>query len=144
MKKIISTISLSTALILASCSEDFLDLPPQDSLSQPVFFQSQADFEQAVNATYAPLRDLHETQGEGAWAMGEMRSDNTHYRHNPNFRAVQNGENIANFLPNDANAIPEQKYISNYLIIARANQILDLIDDGIVAQEVRTTEAPLG
>jgi hypothetical protein len=128
MKKAFTIISITTALVLGSCSDDFLNIPPEDSLSKPIFFQTQEDFEQAINAAYAPLRDLHEVQGEGAWAMGEMRSDNSHYRHNSNFRAVQDGENVANFLPNDANGIPENKYITNYLIIARVNQVLELID----------------
>ncbi|MBO0330316.1 RagB/SusD family nutrient uptake outer membrane protein [[Muricauda] lutisoli] len=112
-----------------SCSEDFLEIPPEDSLSQTIFFETQEDFAQAINATYAPLRNLQNVGVGGAYAMGEMRSDNTHYKYNPNYRAVQAGENVADFLVNDANFYVENKYDNNYLIIARANQILSLIDE---------------
>ncbi|MCR9065577.1 MAG: RagB/SusD family nutrient uptake outer membrane protein [Cytophagales bacterium] len=126
--------SIIIALLLFSCSEDFLDLAPEDSLSTSIFFKNQEDFEQAINGAYAPLRDLYngEDGGDGrfgSWAMGEMRSDNTHYKYNPNFRAVLDGEFIADFLPDVANEGTEYKYIKNYKIISRANQILALIDD---------------
>ncbi|EAR14590.1 MULTISPECIES: RagB/SusD family nutrient uptake outer membrane protein [Robiginitalea] len=123
MKKYIYS-SLLLAGLLTGCGEDFLELPPEDSLSQAIFFETQSDFEQAINATYAPLRDLY----SDAYIMGEMRSDNTHYRHNPNYRAVQSEENVANFLVQSPNAFVETKYDNNYLIIARANQILAEID----------------
>ncbi|MEC3965868.1 RagB/SusD family nutrient uptake outer membrane protein [Flagellimonas halotolerans] len=129
MKKIIGIITLIATGIFTSCTDDFLQLPPEDSLSQAVFFETQSDFEQAVNAAYVPLRDLQEVQGQGAWAMGEMTSDNTYYKYNPNYRAVQDGESMADFYVNNGNGILTNKYTSNYLIIARANQILALIDE---------------
>lgn len=133
MKKITYFLQLTIALFLFGCSEDFLDIPPEDSLSKSIFFESQSDFVQAINATYAPLRDLQQgPQGAnfpGAWGMGELTSDNTYYKFNPDFRAVQDGEGLADHYPNSANAAIEYKYVNNYLIIARANQILDLIDE---------------
>ncbi|MFN3136236.1 MAG: RagB/SusD family nutrient uptake outer membrane protein [Allomuricauda sp.] len=132
MKKTTYFLQLIIALFLFGCSEDFLDIPPEDSLSKAIFFESQADFEQAINATYAPLRDLQQAGGNApgsAWGMGELTSDNTYYKFNPNFRAVQDGEGLADHYPNNANATIGAKYVTNYLIIARANQILDLIDD---------------
>ncbi|MEC7770314.1 MAG: RagB/SusD family nutrient uptake outer membrane protein [Bacteroidota bacterium] len=132
MKKIITIVTLIAAGTFMSCSEDFLQLPPEDSLSQTIFFETQSDFEQAINATYAPLRDLHEVGAanfQGAWGMGELPSDNTYYKYNPNYRAVQDGESIADFYVNDGNGTITNKYTTNYLIIARANQILALIDE---------------
>ncbi|NJB70210.1 hypothetical protein GGR42_000672 [Saonia flava] len=131
MKRINIILAVFTIFTFLSCEEDFLEIPPEDSLSQTIFFQKQGDFEQAINATYAPLRDLYNIGGnnQGAWGMGELPSDNTYYRYNPSYRAVQAGESIADFYVNDGNATIENKYTINYLIIARANQILDLIDD---------------
>lgn len=131
MRKIIGIITLIAAGTFTSCSEDFLQLPPEDSLSQTIFFQTQSDFEQAINATYGPLRDLYNIGGnsQGAWGMGELTSDNTYYKYNPNYRAVQDGESIADFYVNDGNGTISIKYTTNYLIIARANQILALIDE---------------
>jgi hypothetical protein len=132
MKKIIGIISIFTAGLFLSCTDDFLQIPPEDSLSQAIFFETQSDFEQAINATYAPLRNLHQipagVNNQGAWGMGELTSDNTYYKYNGNFRAVQNGEGLADFYVNDGNGTLENKYDNNYLVIARANQILALID----------------
>lgn len=130
MKKIIGILTIIAAGAFTSCSEDFLQLPPEDSLSKAIFFQTQSDFEQAINATYAPLRDLYNIGGnsQGAWGMAELTSDNTYYKYNPNYRAVQDGESLADFYVNDGNGTISNKYTINYLIIARANQILDLID----------------
>lgn len=132
MKKIIGILTLIAIGTFTSCTDDFLQLPPEDSLSQTIFFETQSDFEQAINATYAPLRDLHEVGAanfQGAWGMGELTSDNTYYKYNPNYRAVQDGEGIADFYVNDGNGTIANKYTTNYLIIARANQILALIDE---------------
>lgn len=132
MKKIIGILTLITASTFISCTEDFLQLPPEDSLSKTIFFESQSDFEQAINATYAPLRDLHEVGAanfQGAWGMGELVSDNTYYKYNPNYRAVQDGEGLADFYVNNGNGTITNNYTTSYLIIARANQILDVIDD---------------
>lgn len=133
MKKIIGILTLIAAGTFTSCTDDFLQLPPEDSLSQTIFFETQSDFEQAINATYAPLRDLHQIPGganfQGAWGMAELTSDNTYYKYNPSYRAVQDGESIADFYVNDGNGTIANKYTTNYLIIARANQILALIDE---------------
>ncbi len=132
MRKLLYTIAITAGLLIAGCSQDFLEIPPEDSLSKTVFFESQADFEQAINAAYAPLRDLQQgppgANFPGAWGFGELTSDNTYYKYNPNYRAVQDGEGLADLYPNNANGGIEFKYVTNYLIIARANQILDLID----------------
>ena len=133
MKKIIGIITIVTTGLFLSCTDDFLQLPPEDSLSKTIFFETQRDFEQAINATYAPLRDLHQipagVNNQGAWGMGELTSDNTYYKYNGNFRAVQNGEGLADFYVNEGNGTVENKYDNNYLVIARANQILALIDE---------------
>ncbi|MBD0294936.1 MAG: RagB/SusD family nutrient uptake outer membrane protein, partial [Flavisolibacter sp.] len=46
-------------LSFTSCKKDFLEIGPQNFISSNNFFQTQADFVQAVNATYAPLRNLY-------------------------------------------------------------------------------------
>ncbi|HBT10658.1 MULTISPECIES: RagB/SusD family nutrient uptake outer membrane protein [Leeuwenhoekiella] len=133
MKSIFKIFLILFAGIMISCEEDFLQLPPEDSLSKEIFFNTQSDFEQAINATYAPLRALHEVPNgvnfQGAWGLGELTSDNTYYKYNSNYRAVQDGESLADFYVNDGNATIQNNYVTNYLIISRANQILALIDD---------------
>lgn len=115
------------ALTLGACKEDFLDVPPQTSLSTPVFFKTQADFQQAINGAYAPLRGLY-SGNNGAWAMGEQRSDNTMYKFNPSDRGSIQSEFVKDFTDDANNPIPANKYFTDYTIIARANQVLEPID----------------
>lgn len=129
MKYKISLI-IFTVLLFSSCSEEFLNVDSQTALTVSTFYNTETDFQQAVNGTYAPLRTLYNGAGEnGAWVMGEMHSDNTRYILNPNYRATIDQENLADFIHEPANGIIELKYTTNYLIIARANQVLALIDE---------------
>ncbi|NJO24640.1 MAG: RagB/SusD family nutrient uptake outer membrane protein, partial [Bacteroidia bacterium] len=116
---------------LSSCKKDFLNLPSETNLTSATFFKTQADFEKAVNGAYAPLRTLYNNpaaNNSSAYFMGEMHSDNTRYVLNPNFRATIDQEQIADFIYDPASVIATNKYTTNYLIIARANQVLALID----------------
>lgn len=114
-----------------SCDNDkFLTVVPQTALSSATFFTKEADFQQAVNAIYVPLRPMY---NEAAWALEEMHSDNTYYARNVLFGAVDNTQNVADFaVPNagglTANTIVLNIYRLNYQIIARANQVLSAID----------------
>jgi starch-binding outer membrane protein, SusD/RagB family len=117
---------------ISSCQKDFLDLPSETNLTSATYFQTKSDFENAVNGAYAPLRALYNNpaaNGSGAFFMGEMHSDNTHYILNPNFRATIDQEQVGDFINDPASAIATNKYTTDYLIISRANQVLALIDD---------------
>ncbi|HRI20947.1 MAG TPA: RagB/SusD family nutrient uptake outer membrane protein, partial [Panacibacter sp.] len=116
---------------ISACNKDFLEIPSETNLTSTTFFKTQADFEKAVNGAYAPLRDLYRSganSGTGQWLMGEMHSDNSRYILNPNFRATIDQEQVADFIYDAASTAATFKYTTNYLIIARANQILALID----------------
>lgn len=119
---------LIAGVTLSSCEDSFLELPSRTQLSTATFFKTEADFIQGVNAAYAPLRNLYNAGGAGAYLMGEQRSDNTTYMFNPGFRATQNQEAIADFTNDAANTVSTAKYVNNYQIIARANQVLAQID----------------
>jgi len=128
MKKRLIVIILA-GLALSSCHK-FLDVTPQTSLSSATFFKTESDFEQAVNAAYAPLRNI---ANDHAWCLGELHSDNTYYARNVLFGAVDNTENLADFAIPTANGITtnthvRDQYRLDYLIISRTNQILALID----------------
>lgn len=127
MKKILYT-ALSLSLFLSSCSSDFLDIPSETSLSTATFYKTEADLQQAVNATYAPLRNLYNIDNAGAWLMGEMRSDNTRYLFNSSYRGTIDQEAISDFTNQAANSVSTLKYTTNYQIIARANQVLASVD----------------
>ncbi len=115
---------------LISCNKDFLTVIPETNLSSATFFKKQADFEQAVNATYVPLRSI---VNDRAWLLSEMHSDNSYYYRNILFGATEQQEDIADFAVPTANGVTSNTHVLNqyrldYQIIARANQILALID----------------
>ena len=122
-------------IFLTGCQKDFLTVVPETALSSATFFTKEADFQQAVNGAYVPLRPIF---NERAWILGELHSDNTYYARNVLFGAVDPTENIADFaLPTStgeagkvtANDNVLQQFRYDYQIIARANQILALIDN---------------
>nr|WP_295927522.1 RagB/SusD family nutrient uptake outer membrane protein [uncultured Dyadobacter sp.] len=121
--KVILTIIIS--LGLGSCS-DFLDVAPKNAVVPANFFQSESDFAQAVNGAYAPLQSLYNNQA--SWAMGEMRSDNTHFFYNNDFRSPM-PEEIDEFVNGAENTVTADRYYIDFDMIARANKILSVIDD---------------
>ena len=129
MKPIITIIILA-GFMITSCKKDFLVVTPETNLSSATFFKTEADFKQAVNGAYVPLRNI--VNGP-AYLMGEMHSDNTYYFRNILFGATDASENIADFaLPSSGgvttNGNVTNQYRQDYQIIARTNQILTTID----------------
>ena len=127
---------LLSSSLLVGCQGDFLNLPSETSLSTAVYYKSQSDFEQAINGAYAPLRDLYNGT-YGAWAMGEMRSDNTTYKYNPNDRGTIEAEFVKNFLDDATNGVPRSKYVIDYRIISRVNHLLEPIDAVSFDQKIK-------
>jgi len=130
MKNKIVIICLVGAVLL-SCQDDFLTIVPETSLSSATFFTKEADFIQAVNAAYVPLRSI---VNDRAWLLGEMHSDNTYYARNVLFGATEQQEDIADFAVPTANGVTSNTHVLNqyrldYQIISRVNQILSSIDD---------------
>jgi len=67
--------AIIASIALASSCQKFLDLVPPSSSTVASFYKSQADFMQAVNGTYASLRDQY---GYGYYMLfTDLRSDNT-------------------------------------------------------------------
>ena len=114
-------------IVLGSCKKSFLEIPSQTNLSTAVYFKTASDFQAAINGAYAPLRGAYDGYA-GAWAMGELRSDNTMYKYNPNDRGTIQPEYIKDFLDDNTNIVTQNKYVSDYAVIARVNQVLALID----------------
>lgn len=131
MKYIYKIFLGSVFLFLIVNCEGFLEIYPETSLSSDTFFKSENDFEQAVNAVYAPLRGI---TNERTWILSELRSDNIYFGRNPNFGAREQEQDIADFaLPVSdgitSNTNVRDQYRADYQMISRANQILYTIDD---------------
>lgn len=127
MKIKYSFISILFACTVVGC-DNFLDIPSDTSLSSEVYYQSQNDFELAINGCYSFLRDLY-SGSNGAWAMGELRSDNTTYVYNPTDRGTISAEFVKDFLDDANNSVPLHKYVTNYSMISNVNYILGSIDN---------------
>lgn len=129
MKKKLLLIYILSA-VFAGC-DDFLTVYPETSLSSATFFTKEADFVQAVNGAYVPLRSII---NDRAWLLGEMHSDNTYYSRNILFGATEQQEDIADFAIPEAQGITSNTHVLNqyrldYQIIARTNQVLATIDN---------------
>lgn len=136
MKKYI--IVLAACLGLSSC-DDFLTIIPETQLTSVTFFKTETDFKQAVNASYAPLRNI---VNDRAYRLAEMHSDNTYYGRNVLFGAVDPQEDLADFSVVQSNGVTAndnvlQQWRLDYLIISRTNQILSLIDEVEFDQEAK-------
>ncbi len=124
--KIKIILALLLAILYTSCSEDFLDIPSQESLTTSVYFQTEADFESAVNGIYAPLRGWFNGVSNSL-LVGDIHSDNARYTLNPGYRATQNVETPADFIPE---ATMWSGYWNTfYQWISRCNQVIGYIDD---------------
>lgn len=129
MKKY-SILLLILLMSFSSC-DDFLTIAPETQLSSATFFKTENDFVQAVNGAYGPLRTYYNGP---AWLLGELHSDNTYYMRNVLFGAVENSEDLADFsVPVSNGTTPNTNvlaaWIQLYLIISRANQVLERIDE---------------
>lgn len=130
MKKRIILVWLA-GFVFTSCQDKFLEIIPETALSSVIFFKTEADFKQAVNGAYVPLRSI---VNDRAWLLGEMHSDNTYYSRNTLFGATEQQEDIADFAVPTANGVTSNTHVLNqyrldYQIIARTNQVLSVIDD---------------
>ena len=112
------------------CSKDTLTNLPETVVSADDFYKTEEDFRLANVGVYAPLRPLYGVglADRGAWTMGEMRSDNTCFIYNEANRGYVDIELVEQF-SDDSNGGPTaNKYQNDYIIIGRANQVLDKID----------------
>ena len=113
---------IAITLFFASCSEEFLDLTPDNAGSANNFYQTKDQFIQAVNAAYAPLGGIHTGS---LWLLTELRSDNGSYQQNTADRSGVNREEIDEFRETDQNVNLQNFYTPSYLGISRCNIVLE-------------------
>ncbi len=125
MKSIILYITVG-GLLLTSCKKKFLEVPSKTALNTGIYFTSAADFDQAINGAYTPLRGSYNSVN---YLLGETRSDNTTYVYNSSNRGGSGSELVVDFIEDNTNGNLPIKYNNNYAVIARVNQILSVIDN---------------
>lgn len=67
MRKIYLIVLSVVSIIAFSSCDDLIDLNPEDSISNGVFFNTTGDFDQAVTGLYSMLRPLNEDATDGAY-----------------------------------------------------------------------------
>jgi len=135
MKKYLLYITVFSFL-LSACAKSYLELNPESQPNANDFYKTEAQFRQAVNASYQPLRGL---VAESGYLMGEMRSDNTHYDYYSKDRGLHiiRRENIANFLDDAQNQWTNQYYFDAYTGIARANTVIGRLENADIPADAK-------
>lgn len=112
---------LTIVLISTSCSDDFVELAPQDFLNSEEFYQTQDDYKSAILATYANL------QGQVGiyFELVEWRSDNLDL--GAPTSGTQDRFNINKFQETSANREIQDAWASYYNAILGTNAITDRI-----------------
>lgn len=101
---------IAGAALLSSCQKDFIRLSPPTSVSAVTFFQTEAQFEQAVAGAYQPLRGI---VIPGAY-MDEMRSDNAFFTYYAPDRGPANWvEDIIYWRDNPQTTVTNTRYNSD-------------------------------
>src|SRR5688572_1563135 len=116
---------LLSSFIFVSC-EKFLESKPISQVGVDNFFQTEADFKQAVTGAYGGLGQLY--QGNGYYSLlVDLRSDNT-----TELTAGASG-NEAKMNIDEFKETPDNEHLTafwqdSYMLIARANSVLAKID----------------
>ncbi|RYE27122.1 MAG: RagB/SusD family nutrient uptake outer membrane protein [Sphingobacteriaceae bacterium] len=124
------------AFTVVSCKRSFIDLAPKSTYSDANYYQTDAQFKQAVTAAYAPLRDVLNND----FILSEMRSDNTFYQSILSNRgtAYVYRENISDFTDASTNSYIAAEWQYLYQGISRANIVISRLKtaSGIEAASV--------
>jgi len=132
MKKIIKFLSLGILIIVVGC-DNFLSEVPTDSLTANNFYDTESDFEYAVNSAYTNLQVLygdHTNYFNGSyWIFSEMRSDNSTFEKNETDQSSYPFNNLDMFTMQTSNAISTSCWNYTYTGIGKCNNVLYYIED---------------
>lgn len=114
-------------LLMVSCGEDFTILAPQSERNVENFYQTQSDFNTAINGAYAGLAS-NNAYGKNYMLLNEMRSDNTDNGGGATGLA-ESLERITLFNELPTAGEIETTWSGAYSIISRTNIILSRIEN---------------
>ena len=130
----ILSIFLIVGLITQSCSEDFLDLKPISSSTTGNSFNTENDIEAALVAVYNSLHNEYYTWDNVL--MGDVRSDNC-YAGPPDDVDIWAYDQLG-ITSNNSRIF--NNWRDFYLGIARANTVIDKIEEISGISEIRKSE----
>ena len=124
-----SIIRICTAALflftISACKKDFIILAPVSNQTSATFFKTAADFQQGVNAVYDGLQS-QQAYGRTFYYLMEVRSDNTDIGDRGANAGVASQVDL--FGEATTNSFVTDGFAGSYVIISRANAILDRID----------------
>lgn len=126
MKKIIVFRIIAVAsLVMASCSEDFIDLMPVSSVSVDVVYKTDKDFVDALTATYNSLQ----AQYQNFYLVGDIRADDSWQEIYKN-----NSQSYSDaFVTTSSDGLMNSTWQNYYRAIFRINTILSKIENADVS-----------
>jgi hypothetical protein len=122
---------ISLCVGLASCSEAFFDLTPNDKVSADIMYKTAEDFNLAVVSCYSKL------QGQVSFYTEccEYRSDNL-YLSAPT-AGTQDRYDIDQFKDNSSNGLLEDYWANFNNNVYRCNMVLDRIDEAGIDENLK-------
>ncbi len=138
MKKILYILLIG---FLSSCSNNFLELYPKDSLNEGNFYQSEVEFILLANGCYLPMRDYEKNTH---WVLAELISDNGSKQNNIRTGEASRGV-IDQFILGSDNAAYRDFWNLSYNGITRCNKLLSELDrEGVVFSKESYKERSAG
>lgn len=120
MKNIISMIIL-TAVLMSSCSKNFIEVQPVSTVTTDVLYKTDKNFHDALIGCYHLLQDPY----EDFWQFGDLRADDcgNYSPVNPNLNRVDD------FVIDVNDAVLENTWLGFYKVIYSTNLLLLNIKD---------------
>ncbi|WP_169578543.1 RagB/SusD family nutrient uptake outer membrane protein [Salinimicrobium terrae] len=121
-KKVLLLAVLSAVLFFPSCSEDFLERPPEDSYNVDKFYQTPAEVQAATNHLYS--RPWYAFVSNVSWGIGELASGNarTWDARNSEFQT---------FAITGEHGTLTQAWESLYAVIAQSNSVINTLPEKV-------------
>ncbi|MEM9339458.1 MAG: RagB/SusD family nutrient uptake outer membrane protein [Bacteroidota bacterium] len=110
------------SLTIFSCSEEFLDRPPEDSFSVTDFYRTNAEVESATIALY--LRPWYDFITSASWPIGELASGNA-------FTFDGRNADFVNFAVNGNHENIDKAWNSLYAVVAQSNAVINTLPDAV-------------
>jgi len=121
-----SSIILLTALLITSCSEDFLDKEPQSSIVIENFYKTGKDAILATTAVYTPLEWEFNKTYYCEWMLGDVVSDDA-LKGGNGINDMSQLFQLENFTTSASNEIILEYYRTQYQGIFRSNLAINNI-----------------
>ena len=124
-------LAAAALLLAASACDSFLDPKPSDVLAPENFYKTSADAIAAVNGVYEQTKWTHWL---GYWYMSDVATDDVIA--SPNFGS--DGHRMSNYTTDPGEWVFGDDWGSNYVIINRANAVIDRVPSITMDQTLRT------